>query len=420
MTQTTTKKVYILGGGFAGIRIAHLLSDAGRDLEINLIDRYPYHINAPALYEVANAFVPWEREAVGRVLTEATTAPYEKIFDGTMVNFMQGVVSGIEPGARKFYLTDGRMETPDFLVLTLGSQAQTSDAIGANNYAFTLRSLDDAIALRKHIISLFLRYRVAALTTQQKAFTFVVAGGGPTGVEYAAELALFLKKLCRLHRVDYEIPKIILCEETDYVLHTCPGLLRERGHARLRELGIQMRAHTKVTAVHSDSVEIAGGMLVPTFTTVWLAGTRVNDVLLRSNFPMNTTGGLITDKNLIVSGTTNIFAAGDCTYFVDPITGKVAPDVAWAALQQAEVVAKNILRRLDGQPLISYISQRRPLLIAVGGKFALARLGPFQFSGFFAWLVKQLADLRYLWSILPNTMAFRYWIKSLRVKIAND
>jgi len=418
--QTQTKKVYILGGGFAGIRIAHLLSDSGKDLEINLIDRHLYHVNAPVLYEIANAFVPWEREAVGRVLMDAATAPYNKIFDGTSVNFLQGVVSGIEPKTGKFYLTDGHSETPDFMVIALGSQAQTNDAPGANNHAFTIRGLDDAVALRKHIISLFMRYRVASLMAQQKAFTFVIAGGGPTGVEYTAELALFVKKLCRLHHVDREIPKIILCEETDYILHTCPGMLRKIGHDRLRELGIQMRAHTRITAVHADSVEIAGGVVIPTLTTVWLAGTRVNDVLLRSNFSINTTGGLITDKNLVVSGCTNIFAAGDCTYFVDPITGKVAPDVAWAALEQAEVVANNILRRLEEKPLISYFSDHRPLLIAIGGKFALARLGPFQFSGFWAWFVKQVVDLRYLWSILPNTMAVRYWVKSLRVRISND
>ena len=420
MTQTQTKKVYILGGGFAGIRVAHLLSDSGKNLEINLIDRHPYHINAPVLYEIANAFVPWEREAVGRVLTDATTAPYNKIFDGTSVNFLQGVVSAIDPKTGQFYLTDGHTEKPDFMVISLGSQTQTSNAPGANNFAFTLHGLDDAVALRKHIISLFLRYRVASLTAQQKAFTFVIAGGGPAGVEYSAELSLFIKKLCRLHRVDREIPKIILCEETDYVLHACPGMLRERGHARLRELGVQMRAHTKILNVRADSVEIADGVLVPTQTTIWMAGTRVNDVLLRSNFPINTTGGLIADAHLVVSGSTNIFAAGDCTYFVDPVTGKVAPDVAWAALEQADVVAKNILRCLEGGSLISYFSERRPLLIAVGGKFALARLGPFQFSGFLAWAIKQLVDLRYLWSILPNMMAVRYWLKSLRVKISND
>ncbi len=420
MEQTQTKKVYILGGGFAGIRVAHLLSDSGKDLEINLIDRHPYHINAPVLYEIANAFVPWELEAVGRVLTDVATAPYAKIFDGTSVNFMQGVISGIESKTGKFYLTDGHTETPDFMIISLGSQAQTSDTPGANNHAFTLRGLDDAVALRKHIISLFLRYRVASLMAQQKAFTFVIAGGGPTGVEYASELALFVKKLCRLHRVASDIPKIILCEETDYVLHACPGMLRNIGHERLRKLGVQMRAHTKVVTVHSDGVEIAGGVIIPTFTTVWLAGTRVNDVLLRSNFPLNTTGGLVTDKNLVVSGSTNIFVAGDCTYFIDPITGKVAPDVAWAALQQAEVVAENIIRRLEERPLMSYFSNHRPLLIAVGGKFALARIGPFQFSGLLAWVVKQLADLRYLWSILPNMMAVRYWMKSLRVKISND
>lgn len=420
VTQTETKKVYILGGGFAGIRVAQLLADAGKNLEINLIDRHPYHVNAPALYEIANAFVPWEKEAVGRVLTEASTVSYDKIFDGTSVNYTQGIVAGIDPKTRQFFLTDGRTETPDFMVICLGSQTQTSDAPGANNYAFTLRSLDDAVALRKHIISLFLRYRVASLATQQKVFTFVIAGGGITGVEYAAELSLFLKKLCLLHRVDREVPKIILCEEGERVLSACPALLRERGYARLRELGVEMRTHAKITAVRSDNVEIAGGIIIPTMTTVWVAGVRANDVLLRSDFPVNSTGGLVADAHLIVSGSKNVFVAGDCSYFVDPLTGKVAPDVAWAALQQAEVVAKNILRRLDEKPLISYFSEGRPLLVAVGGKFGLARLGSFQVSGFIAWAIKQAVDFHYLWSILPNTLAIRYWLKSLRVKISND
>jgi len=419
VTQTT-KKVFILGGGFAGIRVAQLLVKRGKNLEINLIDRHPYHINAPVLYEIANAFVPWEREAVGRVLTEASVVPYKKIFDGTFVNFLQGTVSNIDSQTGKFNLMDGRSETPDFLVISLGSQTQTNAIPGANNYTFSLHSLDDAIALRQHIISQFLRYRQAATAIQHKAFTFLVVGGGPMGVEYAAELAMFIKKLCRLHRVDHEVPKIIVCEGTDSVLHSCPVMLREKGHQRLRDLGIQMRPQTKIIAVHPESVDIADGINIPTQTTVWLAGTRVNDVLLRSNFALNTFGGIITDSHLVVSESKNIFAAGDCTYFIDSVTGQIAPDVTWAALEQAAIVAENILRRVEKRPLISYYANRRPLLVTVGGKFALARLGSFQFSGFWAWVIKQLVELRYLWSILPNSLAIRYWLKSLRVKIAND
>ena len=418
--MSTPKSVFILGGGFAGIRVAHLLDKYAENLEVTLFDRNLYHANAPVLYEIANAFVPWEKEAVGCVLKEAASAPYEKIFDGTLVNFAQGVVGGIDSKTRQIFLADGRKETPDFLVVALGSQSQTNLVSGANNYAFSLRGIDDAIALRAHIISLFLRHRLSSTSTQQKALTFVVVGGGSTGVEYAAELSFFLKKLCRLHHVDHAVPKIRICEEKEAVLRACPGILRERGHERLRSLGVQMRAQAKVTAVHPERVDLADGVTISTLTTVWLAGVRVNDVLLRSNFQVNVDGGLIVDPALRVKGCENIFAAGDCTYFADSVTGKIAPDVTWAALEQAEIVAGNILRRLEGKPLVSYYSQRRPLFIAVGGKFALANIGPYRFSGFMAWLIKQLLDLGYLWTILPNFLALRYWLKSLRVRVSND
>lgn len=418
--SSTQKSVFILGGGFAGIRIAHLLSKAKKDIQITLVDRNPYHVNSPVLYEVANAYVNWEREAVGRVLTEASSAPYEKILDGTEVAFLQATISNIDAVKRKFYLTDGREQEADYLVLALGSQTQTSIVSGANNYAFLLRDIEQAAVLRSHIVSLFLRHRISPLSLQQKVFTFVIAGGGAAGVEYAAELSLFLRKLCLLHKVDHEVPKIIICEASDFVLHDCPNILRERGHERLRDLGVQMRARTKITAVHADYVETSDGQNINTQTTIWFAGLRVNDVLLRSNFPINTTGGLIVKPTLEVQGTTNIFAAGDCTYFSDPITNRVAPDVVWAALEQGSVVAENVLRRIEQKPLVSYYSTKRPLFITVGGKFVLARLGPYHFSGFWAWVVKQFLDLRYLWSILPNLLAVKFWFKSMRVRISND
>lgn len=419
MTQTT-KRVFILGGGFAGIRTAYLLSKTKLNLDITLIDRESFHALSSTFYEIATAFIPREKEAVGTVLKGAASVPYKKIIDGTSIKFLHGIVTNVNAEKRSFSLADGSSEQADFLVLTLGSQTKNGSVQGANHYTFSLHNLDQAIALRSHIISLFLRYRTEFLTTQQKAFTFTIVGGGVNGVEFAAELAVLLKHLCRLHSVNPSTPRIIIFEETDAILRDLSLLLRAKGMARLAKLGVEIRLKTKITSVGEDYIIVNDESRVPTMTTVWAGGVRANDVLLRSNFAINTTGGVITNEHLEVSDGSNIFAAGDCTYFIDKITNKVVPDVAWAALRQAEVAAENIKRRISGLSLISYYSKRRPVFMTVGGKYGLAYLPPYQFSGFLAWVFKQLSELKYLWSILPNGYAFLCWFRSIRVRIGND
>lgn len=419
MTQKT-KQIFILGGGFAGIRTAYLLSKKKLDLDITLVDRELFHAFSSTFYEIATAFVPREREAVGTVLKEAASASYSKIIDGTSIKFLHGIVTGVNAEERSFSLADGSKGQADFLVLALGSQVKNGFVPGANHYAFSLHNLDQAMVLRSHIISLFLRYRTEFLAAQQKAFTFAIVGGGIDGVEFAAELAVLLKHLCRLHSVNPGTPKIIIFEEADTILRDLSPLLRAKGMARLGKLGVEIRLKTRITSVNEDYIIENDESRVATMTTVWMGGVRANDVLLRSNFAIDTTGGIITNEHLEVSDGSNIFAAGDCTYFIDKITKRLAPDVAWAALKQAEVVAENIGRRISGEALMSYYWGQRPIFMTVGGKYGLAYFPPYQFSGFLAWIFKQLSELKYLWSILPNGYAFLCWFKSIRVRVGND
>lgn len=418
--EQKTKKLFVLGGGFAGIRTAYLLSKTKLNLDITLVDREPFHALSSSFYEIATAFIPWEKEAVGKVLKEAASVSYDSIVDGTSIKFLHGIVTNINAKERSFSLADGSRGQADFLVLALGSQEKNGFVPGANHYAFSLHNMDQAMVLRSHIVSLFLRYRTEFPATQKKAFTFSIVGGGVNGVEFSAELAVFVKHLCRLHGVNPNIPQIIIFEETDTILRDLPPLLRAKGISRLAKLGVEIRLKTRISSVSEDYIMANDEFRVSTMTTVWMGGVRANDVLLRSNFVINTTGGVVTNEHLEVSDGSNIFAAGDCTYFIDKITNKIAPDVAWAALKQAEVVAENIKRRISNETLMSYCWKQRPIFMTVGGKYGLVYSSPYQFSGFIAWIFKQLAELKYLWSILPNEYALFCWLKSIRVRIGND
>lgn len=417
-----TPTVVILGGGFAGLRVALSLARHSRPQEctVTLVDRTEAHVNPVWLYEVATAFNPFEREAVGHVLHESASVPFERIVQGSGVVFLRRAVERIDPKARVIHLSGGDTLTADLLVVALGSQLATFGVPGVETNAFSIKSLPEAAELRYHLVRKFLTYRSASRTRQERAFRVAVVGGGSAGVELAGELRFFLWRLARLHAVDPRIPEVHLFEASGSVLREYPPALREKGLRRLKKLGVAVRPRESVCAVGADHLACQGGVFVPTDTVVWLAGIRTHELLLRSGFSAHPRGGLFVEPTLQTAGFPHVFAAGDCVYAADPTTGKIVPDVAYAALQQGAVVARNVLRRIRGQSLISYLDRPRPTLATVGGKFALAHLPPFQFSGRLGWTVKQLVDLFYLCSILPNDVALRTWARSVRVRVAND
>ncbi len=414
--------ILIIGGGFAGVRAAHILGKHRRKLhlQVSLLDREEYHVNTPILYEVASAFVPWEREGVGRVMREASGVPFLNVLDGTGVNFIHGTVDHIDPPTRRVVLGDSRAHTPDVLLLSLGAQTNTFGIPGVETHAFGVKTFHEAAEVRHHLASLFLRYRTSTQKRQERAFTVLVAGGGSAGVETASELSLFLRKLTSLHRVDPKIPRVVLCEAGNVILREYPPALQRSGRERLRALGVEIKTGWCIGAVYADRVEFTNEQVISTDTLVWLCGIRAHDVLLRSGFSVHPRGGVLVEPTLEVHGCRDIFAAGDCVCVSDPKTGQTVPDVAWAAIQQGTLAAQNIVRRIRGRPLASYLSHPRPTLATVGGKYALVHLPPFQFAGWVGWVVKQLVDLFYLIRILPNGLAFRSWLASVRVRVAND
>lgn len=416
------KHIVILGGGFAGLRTALWLARHmnHREGTITLIDQADAHVNPTWLYEVATAFNPFEREAVGQVLHASASVPFVQILHGSGVVFLRRKVERIDPAKRVVEFGGGESLASDILVVALGSQIATFKIPGVETHAFSIKTLPEAAELRHHIVGQFLRHRSASRVRQERAFRIAVVGGGAAGVEFAAEAARFLRKLSRLHDVHREVPEVHLFEASGDILREYPPALQKKGVARLKALGVRLHPKESACAVGSDHLTSGSGTFLPTDTVVWLAGIRTHELLMRSGFAVHPRGGVQVERSLQVLGFPQIFAAGDCVCILDPATGKTVPDVAYAAIQQGRVVGQNILRLLRGQPLLSYIDRPRPTLATVGGKYALVHMPPLQFAGRFGWIVKQFTDLCYLFSILPNDVAFRAWVKGVRVRIAND
>lgn len=421
MTQTPPS-VLILGGGFAGLRVALQLSRKVRPEEctVVLIDRDLRHVNPAWLYEVATAFNPFEREGIGEVLHGSASVPFARILHGTGVVFLQRTVEHIDLATRTVRFSTGETLAATFLVLALGSQLATFGVSGVEQHAFSIKTIHEAIELRHHLVGQFLRYRSASRERQERAFRVLIVGGGLAGVELAGELVGFLSKLAGLHGVSPRVPRVVLVEASDTILREYPPRLRAVGLRRLRQLGVDIRTKTAACLVGPAQLTCRDDLLVPSDTVVWLSGVRTSDPLCRMGVEVDPRGGVFVEPTLVMKGAPGVFAAGDCVYAVDPKTGRIAPDVATAAIEQGTVVARNILRSLQGKPLTSYVPRPRPTLASVGGKFALAHFPPWQFSGRLGWCLKQLTDLHYLFSVLPNDVALRTWLRNVRVRIAND
>lgn len=412
----------ILGGGFGGLRTALSLSRHVRpdECRITLVDRRDEHVNPAILYEVATAFHAAEREAVGKVLHETAAVPLTRVLDGSGVVFLERAVDLLDPVKREVRFTNGETLAADFLVIALGSQAATYGTPGVETNTFSIRTLPEALELRQHLVRQFFRYRIASRQRQRRAFRVVVVGGGLSGVELAAELVMFLRKLARLHHVDERLPEVSILEASEEILREFPPRLRARGRERLKALGVTVLLRHAASQVGAEYLTCRGDTVIPADTVVWLAGQRPHEVLLRSGLPVHPRGGVFVGRTLEVRGHPQVFGVGDCVYAQDPETGRTAPDVAPAAIRQGAVVAENIRRRLHGRAPISYLDQPRPLLATVGGKYALVHFPPFQFAGRFGWLLKELVALKYLLSILPNDVAFRLWLRTVRVSVRND
>ena len=377
----------VIGGGFAGLAAAKGL---GRlPVRVTLVDRANHHLFQPLLYQVATA-----------ALNPADIArPIRSILRRyPRVEVLLGEVARIEPEGHRVALTDGAALEYDWLILAPGSRHSYFTHPEWETLAPGLKTVEDALEVRRRMLLAFERAeRAATAEERQRHLTFVVVGGGPTGVEVAGAIAEIRRHaLTRdFRRIDPRDASVILLEGGPRLLSSYPPALSERARQALSGLGVEVRTGTMVTAIEPDAVLSSAGRIA-TDTVVWAAGNASSPLLAMLRAEVDRTGRVVVEPDCTVPGRREVFVLGDAAGFRHDPRYEWLPGTAPVAMQQGRYVADLIRKRLRGQHSAPFRYRDKGSLAVIGRNAAVAQLGRLRFSGFLAWLVWVFVHIGYL------------------------
>ena len=379
-------RVVIIGAGFGGLVAAKALKHA--PVQVTLIDRRNHHLFQPLLYQVATAGL-----APNQIAT-----PIRAVLRGQKNAHVElGTVEAIDTAKREVVLGDRRVPY-DFLIVATGARHAYFGHDEWERFAPGLKTLEDATDQRKRIL---LAFEHAELETdaeeRARLTTFVVIGGGPTGVETAGSIAELAKKaLARdYRRIDPKSTRVILIEAGPRILGGFPPELSESARRALEKLGVEVKLGDAVTQVDADGVML-GSERIASRCVIWAAGVQSSPAARWLNIPADRVGRAIIGDTLRAPGHDDIFVIGDCAA-VSGADGKPLPGVAPVAKQQGDYAARSIIATLKGEPLakpFAYFNVGN--LATVGRKAAVVDFGFVRLTGFIGWLLWSVAHIYYL------------------------
>lgn len=368
--------VVIIGGGFAGLSAAKALRKA--DVRVTLLDRRNHHVFQPLLYQVATATL-----SPGDI-----AAPIRWILRRMKnVRVLLGEASRIDVGARRVELTDGAVLDYDWLIVATGSSHAYFGHAEWEPNAPGLKTLEDAIRIRRRILIAFERAeREEDPGRRRDLLTFVLVGGGPTGVELAGTLAEIARQTLRdeFRSIDTTRARIVLIEAGPTILQTFPEKLRNAARESLRRLGVEVREGTAVTAVDAHGVMV-GDQRLDAGTVLWAAGVAASSLVRTIGVPLDRAGRVIVEPDLSIPGHPEVFVVGDAAAFLHQ-GGTILPGVAQTAMQGAAHAARSIMARLRGELSRPFVYRDLGNMAIVGRRAAISDLGWVRFSGVTAWM----------------------------------
>lgn len=367
-------RVAIVGAGFGGLWA--LRRCARLPVRVILVDRHNYHTFFPLLYQVAAA----------ELEPEEIVYPIRSVLRPlSNVEFMLAEVQQVDLAGR--VLRTSTQDIPyDFLILAIGSVTHFFGVSGAATHALPLKTLEDGIAIRNHILEAF-EYALSDqdLNRRRQRLTFVLVGGGPTGVEFAGALAELVRGPLRkdFPALDFHEVQIILLEAQDTLLPGWPRRLSTYAERRLRQMEVDVRLGAKVHDVGDHVVTLAAGSVIATDTVVWTAGVRGNASLASWGFPMTRSGRIAVGPTLQVADHPEVYVVGDLA----DVVGNPSPMIAPAATQQGDAAAENIGHQLAGRSPQLFRYRDRGMMATIGRNAAVAHIAHVSLTGFLAWVL---------------------------------
>lgn len=414
------KSIVVLGAGFGGLRAATLIAREikRRGLEkrctVTLIDRNDYHTYTPTLYEAATT----SKETANYLqIKNIVTFPIAEIIKGLPITFIKDAVTAIDLINGDIHCSQKILKF-DYLVLAPGSETNYFDIPGLKENALTLKSFIDALKIRDNIFEL--------AQSKKRGIKILIGGGGSTGVELAGEIKEWL---CQLEE------ELGQCEATVTIVESAPTILPGFDERiiklvirRLKKIGVSIITNEIITEARPDKIILKSGKELPHDLLIWAGGVRAPDFIAGLPLKIEKRGRVEVISKLECLPQTpdlrlygKIYGIGDAVCIYDKKTGKPMPGVARAALNQATIAAHNVICDIESRAIHKeYQTKNYPYVIPVGGKWALAKIGPLVIWGFWGWLLKGLVELRYLASILSIWKSVRIWLKGLLIFIKND
>jgi len=415
------KRILILGGGFAGVEVLRRLQSKFQTnvgIEITMVSKDNYMLFTPMLHEVASGMIETRhivtpirafcnRSRFYSAIVEDIDLKNKRVIIRSSATTPLGNTDRSTVEHDILELKNTRSLYYDYLVIALGSETKFFGMSDVQQNAFTMKSLNDAINLRNHIVYLLeqsdqLPSNYATTDTssnntykdlQKRLLTFVIVGGGFAGVETAGEINDFIKDSAKdyYHNIDSNNIRTIIIQSGNRLLPEMSEELAEFALQKLRNSGVEVILNTRVVGATANSVKLSNGTIIPTKTLIWSGGVSPNTLITNLTCEHDKSGRIVVDKYLEVPQFKGVYALGDCAYITDPYTGKPCPPTAQHAIREGAVVAKNIIstiadkKRLDEREAFNY--KTKGMMASIGKRTGIGNLLGIEVQGFLAWWI---------------------------------
>ena len=396
----STHHVIIVGGGFGGLAAANVLVHRP-SVRVTLIDKRNHHVFQPLLYQVATA---------GLNPADIAVPIRSRFAKAVNVSVHLGRITAADLRSKTVTTADGTVTAFDFLILACGAQHCYFGNAQWEEFAPGLKTLEQAIEIRRRILCAFESAENSGAAEVQKALlTFVIVGGGATGVELAGAIADIARTVLvrDFRNINPASARVILVEGGPRILPTFSESLSEQASRDLGGLGVEVRCGSVVEHIAADGV-IIGGERLPARSVFWAAGVQAAALTRSLDVPVDAAGRIAVEADLSIPGFPYVFAIGDNAR-VATQSGKLVPGVAPAALQMGAASARNVLAAIAGVRRTPFRYIDKGQMATIGKKKAVAEIGPLKLSGYVAWVAWLFVHILYLVSFRNRALVLAEW-----------